>query len=98
MLKPVLAFFIFTVIIKIAGSQNPVIPDIGMSDPHVRIFNDTIYLYTGHDSHPDDETWVMKNWRIFSSTDLVLLHPAGIQIPRVNYYLLPHGRREKNSN
>lgn len=51
-------------------SQNPIIKDIGMSDPHVRVFNDTIFLFTGHDGHPDDKLWVMKDWQIFSSTDL----------------------------
>lgn len=50
--------------------QNPIIKDIGMSDPHVRVFNDTIYLYSGHDDRPTDKTWVMKDWRVFSTTDL----------------------------
>lgn len=53
------------------SGQNPVIKGIGMTDPHVRIFNDTIFLFSGHDDHPDDKTWVMKDWRIFSSTDLI---------------------------
>src|SRR5210317_533852 len=52
------------------SGQNPLIRDIGMSDPHVRVFNDTIFLFTGHDDHPDDKLWVMKEWRIFSSTDI----------------------------
>ena len=56
--------------VYILCAQNPVIGSIGMSDPHVRVFNDTIYLYTGHDSDPEDKTWVMKNWRVFSSTNL----------------------------
>lgn len=52
-------------------AENPVIKGIGMSDPHIRVFNDTLYLFSGHDSHPDDKTWVMKDWRVFSSTDLI---------------------------
>ena len=51
--------------------QNPIIKDIGMSDPHVRVFNDTLYLFCGHDSDPSDTTWVMKEWRIFSTVDLI---------------------------
>jgi hypothetical protein len=51
--------------------QNPVIADIGMSDPHIRVFNDTIFLYCGHDSGPGDPTWIMRDWRIFSTTNLV---------------------------
>lgn len=66
-------------------AQNPVIKDIGMSDPHIRIFNDTIYLYCGHDSSPDDRTWIMKDWRVFSSTDLVNWTIADTISPKDNY-------------
>ncbi|MDO5971319.1 family 43 glycosylhydrolase [Flavivirga aquimarina] len=52
-------------------AQNPVIKDIGMSDPHVRVFNDTLFLYSGHDYSPNDKTWIMKDWRVFSSTNLI---------------------------
>ncbi len=55
----------------ITFSQNPILKGLGVSDPHIRVFNDTIYLYSGHDSSPEDKTWVMKDWRVFSSTDLV---------------------------
>ncbi len=65
--------------------QNPIIKDIGMSDPHIRIFNDTIFLFTGHDSHPDDKIWVMKNWRIFSSTDLMNWNLRSTISPADNY-------------
>ena len=53
------------------AAQNPITEYEGVSDPHVRVFNDTIYLYTGHDASPTDETWVMRDWRVFSTTDLV---------------------------
>jgi len=70
-LKRVLVVLLSLVSLQfIISAQNPVIKDIGMSDPHVRIFNDTLYLFTGHDSSPHDKTWLMKNWRVFSSTDL----------------------------
>ncbi|NCB09135.1 MAG: 1,4-beta-xylanase, partial [Bacteroidia bacterium] len=55
----------------IANGGNPVIKEIGMSDPHVRVFNDTLYLFSGHDTSPGDTTWVMRDWRVFSSTDLI---------------------------
>ena len=34
----------------IVSAKNPITPDIGMSDPHVRVFNDTVFLYTGKDA------------------------------------------------
>jgi len=52
-------------------SQNPILKGLGVSDPHVRVFNDTIFLYSGHDANPNDKTWVMKDWRVFSSIDLL---------------------------
>lgn len=66
-------------------AQNPLIKDIGMSDPHVRVFNDTIYLYTGHDTHPDDKIWVMPEWRVFSSTNLLDWKQRGSISPKDNY-------------
>ena len=70
---------------QLANAQNPIIRDIGMSDPHVRIFNDTIFLFTGHDAHPDDKTWVMRDWRIFSSTDLINWNYRNTISPANNY-------------
>jgi arabinoxylan arabinofuranohydrolase len=80
----------FAVIILVLGhiiyAGNPIIKDIGMSDPHVRVFNDTVYLYAGHDDDPNDPLWVMKEWRIFRSTDLVDLFWLGRQL--WNFFIL----------
>jgi hypothetical protein len=54
-----------------AFSQNPITGYAGVSDPHIRVFNDTVFLYSGHDTDPHDKTWVMKDWRVFSTTDLM---------------------------
>ena len=66
-------------------SQNPIIGNIGISDPHVRVFNDTIFLFSGHDDTPDDKTWIMKDWRIFSTTDLVHSDLRETIHPKDNY-------------
>ena len=71
MLRSLPVIILLILCYQLSPGQNPVIKDIGMSDPHIRVFNDTIYLYSGHDSSPDDETWIMKDWRVFSTTDLV---------------------------
>lgn len=81
-------FFCLVLILVSAGTacaQNPIVKDIGMSDPHIRVFDDTIYLYCGHDSHPEDKIWVMKEWRIFSSTDLVNWEQKGVISTKDNY-------------
>ena len=63
--------------------MNPIVPDIGMSDPHVRVFDGQVYLYCGHDDHPDDRTWVMKEWRIFTTDDLIEWRQVGSISPAV---------------
>jgi len=51
-------------------AQNPVIQTIYTADPAPLVYNDTVWLYTGHDE--DSSTWfTMKDWRLFSSTDMV---------------------------
>lgn len=67
------------------NSQNSISKYLGVSDPHIRVFNDTVYLYSGHDAHPDDKLWVMKDWQIFSSTDLFNWDLKGIISPKDNY-------------
>lgn len=64
---------------------NPLIKGIGMSDPHIRVFNDTIYLFSGHDDSPNDKLWVMKDWRVYSSTDLVNWNLKTTISPKENY-------------
>lgn len=66
-------------------SQVPISTYQGISDPHIRVFNDTVFLYSGHDSSPDDKTWVMKDWRIFYTTDLLNWHLKGTISPKNNY-------------
>jgi hypothetical protein len=51
-------------------AQNPIIQTVYTTDPAPMVYNDTVYLYTGHDE--DNSTWyVMKDWRCYSSTDMV---------------------------
>jgi hypothetical protein len=43
----------------------------GVTDPHIRIFNDRAYLYASHDYSPDNKTFIMKDWQVWSSDDLL---------------------------
>src|SRR5687768_11977508 len=53
-----------------AQAQNPIIQTIYTADPAPMVYNDTVWLYTGHDE--DTSTWfTMKDWQAFSSTDMV---------------------------
>ena len=71
MFKNTFTLFVYFVAVSFTGfAQNPVIQTIYTADPAPLVHNDTVYLYTGHDE--DSSTWfTMKDWRCFSSTDMV---------------------------
>ncbi|AFH64816.1 family 43 glycosylhydrolase [Paenibacillus caseinilyticus] len=55
-----------------ANADNPVIKDVFTGDPAAFVHGDKVYLYTGHDeAAPNGNFFVMKDWLIFSSSDLV---------------------------
>ncbi|MEX0332014.1 MAG: family 43 glycosylhydrolase [Puniceicoccaceae bacterium] len=43
----------------------------GVTDPHIRIFNDRAYLYASHDAAADSDRFVMRDWQVWSSDDLL---------------------------
>jgi len=54
----------------VSKAQNPVIQTIYTADPAPMVYNDTLYLFAGHDE--DKSTWfVMKDWHCYSTTDMV---------------------------
>ena len=48
-----------------------IIPNKGVCDPHVHIFNGKAYMFTTHDRGPHEPIFTMDDWRIFSSDDLL---------------------------
>lgn len=62
---------------------NPIIRDKYTCDPTALVYNDTIYLYTGHDEAPAGvEEYILKEWLCFSSPDMVNWkeHPVPLQV------------------
>lgn len=64
-------FFILVTLAIHVYANNPIKKDVGMADPHIRIFNNKAYLYTTRDADPTAQTFVMPDWHIWSSDDLV---------------------------
>jgi beta-xylosidase len=61
---------------------NPVIRHKYTADPTAIEYNDTVYLYTGHDEAPPGvEQYVMNEWLCFSSANMVYWkeHPAPLK-------------------
>nr|WP_298894731.1 family 43 glycosylhydrolase [uncultured Altererythrobacter sp.] len=54
-----------------ASARNPIIANQGVNDPHIHIFGDTAYLYASHDKSSRNNEFVMEDWQVWSSDDLV---------------------------
>ena len=48
-----------------------IIPNQGVCDPHIHIFNGKAYLFSSHDRGPNQPIFRMDDWQIFSSDDLL---------------------------
>ena len=55
----------------------PIIQTKYTADPMPVVYNDTVYLYTSHDED-DAEGFKMKNWLLYTSTDMVNWQDRGI--------------------
>jgi hypothetical protein len=56
---------------RVKAEKNPIIPNLGVCDPHVHVFEDRAYLFASHDHSVLNKTWDMRDWQIWSSKDLV---------------------------
>jgi hypothetical protein len=65
--------------------MNPIIPEKGLTDPHILVDDDVVYLYVGRDSDRRNETWLMDRWEIWSSRNLVDWRFENAIEPRDNY-------------
>lgn len=43
----------------------------GINDPHIHIFDDRAWLYASHDFAPDNPRFIMRDWQVWSSDDLL---------------------------
>lgn len=52
-------------------ANNPIIPNKGANDPHIRIIDGKAYLSASHDKSADNKKFIMEDWWLWSSEDLV---------------------------
>lgn len=65
-------FFIALLLPHSGLSDNPIIKHKFTADPCALVHGNTVYLYTGHDEATTTSTdYVMNNWHVFSSQDMV---------------------------
>ena len=70
-LKLISILLVASVLSASVFAENPIVPAMGLNDPHVHIFNDKAYVYATHDKSSKNEKFIMEDWWIWSSTDLV---------------------------
>lgn len=57
---------------RAAHPFNPIIKHKFTADPAAMVYNDTVYLYTGHDNPPEDRNrYQLTEWLVFSSTNMM---------------------------
>lgn len=84
-LKRLFAFACLALISANTLAKNPIVPNKGLNDPHVRIFNNKAYVYASHDKSIDNKAFVMEDWWIWSSPDLVNWTKEAVLKPENTY-------------
>ncbi len=62
---------IFLAVQSLVFATNPIIPNKGANDPHIRIIDGKAYLSASHDKASGSEGFTMEDWWLWSSDDLV---------------------------
>lgn len=66
-------------------AQNPIVPNQGLNDPHIHIFKDTAYVYASHDKSIKNKKFIMEDWWVWSSPDLVNWTKRSVLKPNDTY-------------
>jgi len=69
--------------------QRPVVQTSYTADPAPMVYNDTVFLYTGHDED-DAMGFKMHNWLLYSSTDMVNWTEHGAVASLKNFEWVPY--------
>jgi arabinoxylan arabinofuranohydrolase len=61
-------------------ADNPVVQTCYTADPAPMVYNGRVYMYVGHDSDGAAGGYVMRNWKCYSSTDMVNWTDHGVML------------------
>lgn len=90
MSKRSVLLFLTAVLLRAASfAANPIIPNRGVCDPHILIFNHRAYLYATHDRSRDSRQFLMDDWWVWSSDDLVEWKLESVLKPEQTYLRRP---------
>ena len=65
--------------VHVARADNPIIQTLYSTDPAPYVWNDTVWLFTGHDES-GAKNYDMRDWRLYSSTDMVNWRDWGVMM------------------
>ena len=71
---------------RIVAKGNPIIPGVGACDPQVRVYDDHVYMYATHDALSNSKDFVMNDWWVWHSTDLVEWEQVSVLKPEQTYF------------
>jgi len=72
-----------------AVAGNPIVDNVGLTDPHIVIYGGQAFLYGTHDFSPHNKGFKMEDWWVWSSSDLVNWKHAGTLKPEQTYLKKP---------
>jgi len=81
------AFLFFGAVLRGVGfarADNPIVQTIYTTDPAPLVHNGRIYVFTGHDED-NSSTFNMRDWRLFSSDDVVNWQDHGSPMSLTNF-------------
>ncbi|ASB51082.1 glycoside hydrolase family 43 protein [Alkalitalea saponilacus] len=88
-LRVTLFLVISFMMIQNSFAQRPIIQTKYTADPAPMVYNDTVFLYTGHDAD-DAMGFKMFNWLLYTSTDMVNWTDHGVVASLDNFDWVPY--------
>jgi len=68
----ILLIIMVLTVFSVVQAQNPIITDVFTADPAPLVYNNTVYLYVGHDTAAVGvESYQMPDWLVYSTIDMV---------------------------
>ena len=48
-----------------------ILPNSGICDPHMRVYNGRVYMFATHDRSPGNDNYRMDDWKVYSTDDML---------------------------
>ncbi|KAF9054291.1 glycosyl hydrolase [Panaeolus papilionaceus] len=65
--------------VSFVNADNPLVQTLFTADPAPVVYNDRVYLFTGHDED-GSTTYNMRDWRLYSSSDMANWQDHGVMM------------------